>query len=273
MPPYALRQPVPRQTKTAGSFVVILAFFAIILIFFVVQIVQTFETIHEVEVFKAKGTKIDGLATNLHTVDYNRRGGRDTSFYVDYSYQPTAPKIAGSRSVTYRRTAQIADRDYRKLHVNQTISVIYDPNLPSESRLAFEQSWITLDDPENMPGKSSYLVFGFPAACIVVMLFWFVIRHLKERKLLTWGEVAAATIIDKQESHGRWGPSVDVIYRFIDADGETIVGKSKGISNIKPEENIPGTFAQILDNPTAVYDRENSKNNFLYRTSTVSIVE
>jgi hypothetical protein len=114
---------------------------------------------------------------------------------------------------------------------------------------------------------------AFPVLGMAIVLAATLPSYLKEKKLLQFGKVAAATIVgEKDEWISKYGPSFTVTYSFTDEYGHAVTGVQKGL----PAKNdkraiVVADRARIFDNPTALYDPLDSGRSVLYPPGSVTL--
>ena len=262
VPPLPLRQPPPRRPRPSGIFMIQVVLFSLVMLLPLREITRTLLDIRSLNAIKESGAPTTGTISDLYYNTHHGRGGSYNLYYVDYIYhQPQSDFVHSTKN--YLRTAQISVEEYQNMRIHETVPVIYDPKHPDDSRLAFERAPGTFGDPPDAPGRSIYIAFGIVAAVLAIIPIMLIRDYLRIKWLLTWGLAAQATIVDTEEKVGRSGRYLNVTFQFVDADGQTILGIAKGISAGSGQ----ASFAEIQQNPTVVYDRGDSDNNFLYRKS------
>lgn len=118
---------------------------------------------------------------------------------------------------------------------------------------------ITLGDAHDLEVVRSVLAMTFAMTiiptCIVVAMFLRI--YYREKHLIRWGSVAAATILDETN-----GPrsSLRIHYCFNDANDRTV----KGVRKTDNRPQFQRSRARLLDNPTVLYDPQNTTRNMLY---------
>jgi hypothetical protein len=100
---------------------------------------------------------------------------------------------------------------------------------------------------------------------------WLVWRTLRVRKLLSWGHSAEATIIAAEQRHRLGRPVFDLSYRFVDDRGLTQAGVASGVSQSQAAVLGLNAAPGAPFCATVVYDRRDSRRNFLYRAAFVTL--
>ena len=88
-------------------------------------------------------------------------------------------------------------------------------------------------------------------------------QYRRQKRLLEWGEVAAATIVsDSEYNAGRAGRKSAVTYTFADDTGRVVQGKRMGL----PVKNSRrgAMYVEMFGDPTVIYDPDDSAKNMLY---------
>lgn len=116
------------------------------------------------------------------------------------------------------------------------------------------------------PAKLQFLcsIFAFVAGAPVCILIYNFLCYRRERAIIRWGTIAAATTTrGKEYFAGRGTHYIDITYEFKDEVGNTVSGKKAFPS--RPEELLdsPRTL-EDLDTPVVLYDPNNSKTHLLY---------
>jgi len=227
LPPPELIQALPRATRVnrivgslflgaASGFLVIG-----ILILFMESLIS-----HNFARLQAYGLETNGMVITIKDVSDHSR--KDKSYAVSYIFtvenQPEQHHYNGSMYINAEQYA------YTK--IGQTIPVTYDPQHPENSAITstLNTSWIY---PYHKLMLSAELIIPIFGGISTLILAWFYIIYCRQKRLLQWGSIAAAVILDEKEIGNGRSPRTQVTYNFLDKDGQTITGKRDDLPSRK----------------------------------------
>ncbi|MCB8873666.1 hypothetical protein [Acidisoma silvae] len=119
-----------------------------------------------------------------------------------------------------------------------------------------------------MTGGLLGIAFSFPYLAVIGL------RYRKEVRLMKWGTLAPAKIIEENEISSRYGKSLRLVYQFRDRDGGLEENTCSGLpvmSTFSPGYIDP-LMLTIRANPLVLYDPGDSSRNLLYPPKFVAAV-
>ena len=117
---------------------------------------------------------------------------------------------------------------------------------------------------------------------VVVLFVLFAVRivgnlvrtYRREKKLLAVGGFSPAQIVGEREVRGRNKTYSNATYSFADASGTMVTGIRKYVPiEGDGDPRWAAVRRRILENPTALYDPENSARNILWPPSYVELMD
>ena len=263
--PVELQQATPRVTRVMWPYVVRLSFLTLIFLFMLlISLICSYLDYAKYSI-RQRGVHSSGVARKLYTKVSHGRHGDTTTYYMDYSYTPVS-YLRADQGAVYLRTAEIPSADYSQIRVGDSLDVAYDQGHPDK---AVAQHEIVLNEA---------LVYILLATAFFGTVWLRRIRnHYQEKRLMRWGKVVHAKITNTQFIQGRYGTYATVKYEFTDGDGKIVEGKRTGIPSIgasqwlgdQKESSLKEKFAAIIDNPTVIYDPQDSSRNIIYPAASV----
>ena len=119
---------------------------------------------------------------------------------------------------------------------------------------------------------SEYLSFMLFPLLSFSFIYIFYRKYKYEKYILQYGEIAFASIAREYEYDSRTGMLSEVTYSFMDRSGNVVAGSRKGVpAPYSQRDELNEIRAQILSNPTALYDPKDSSKNILYPPRFVSL--
>jgi hypothetical protein len=255
--PVVLNQPLPRRTQ--ATYLVRLPATILAAVFVGLVLVATlpiYSRFHRLETLKHEGISTDGEITDL-TQEHGRNDS--ISYRVDYRFF-AAPSSGGSQ--TAHQAKEYVDVDtYRWLFIGRTVAVVYAPLDAEQSALNIGNVIRTTN---NYVGalKVYAIMFAICAGLYVVMIPFTLGPYLREKKLLRWGKIAPAEIVEDYEERSGRMPLSRVTYRFRDGTGNTVQGIRDGLA--QKQYRTAAVSIDMLENPTVLYDPKDSRKNLLY---------
>lgn len=258
--PAELVQPLPRYVQADGTckVMIILAtsFFWTVA---GLVLLMLFLGSHSVARLKATGVNTVAVITNTKVSVPPRGGGH--VYIASYIFVPqTKTNLSGS----YIGQASLSASAFSALAAGDTVVVTYDPHSPSYSKLKSE-----LD----VRWAHPYAIFFLAVEAVVPALGFLTAatllyarrQYLWQRKLVQWGSVASAVITSEREVNSGRVRKARVTYEFCDQDGKLVTGQRSGLPTKKERDAgyIPA-YAAVMDNPTVLYDPDDSSRNLLY---------
>jgi hypothetical protein len=172
--------------------------------------------VYKMSVLKTRGVPAEGHITYLHSELVHSKSGDHEVFHADYTFSPDP--TPGSQTVPYADTSIVNASEYGHLRVGQTVPVIYDPSKQDRSAINVGDRVHTQDPMAAMRLLAKFMLPLFGGMSGLGLVFMLV-GYYREKKLLMWGNVAAATITEEKEySAGKSGMAMAATYQFKDGN-------------------------------------------------------
>jgi hypothetical protein len=175
----------------------------------------------------------NGKAMLAEVTDKTTFTGEETSYHVTYQFD-----LIDNQS--YTRETSLGYDDYKKIHVNDSVNIIYDPANPAVSRLvALEAS------KQNADGTAS-VIGGFS----VISLFGAISSYFEAKNRRRDGKIVLGRLLEiKGEKDAESGSTIITYsYDFRSPIGSTLRGKGYAFRNDIEQIGLPpvGTMLAIL---------------------------
>lgn len=155
--------------------------------------------------------------------------------------------------------------------ISRNIDILFDPQDPRLSA-ANPDDRIHQSDPYRLFRMVSVFGFGMASLMVLALGAFFGRTYSREKRLLRSGIPVAAEIVSRAEYKVKGRELTRVTYRFVDPAGNWIEGKRGGIPT-SSDRNLKSAELgrKILDNPTVLYDPDDSRRNLLYPPTAVTL--
>jgi len=210
MPP-ELDVPLPRSARTrvsvkVAAYIISFTFLALCaLIFYMVVSISSVR-----ERLRDYGLPSDGIVVKMPDTHRPRENN------IVYKF---VAKIDGDRTKYIQNEARISPDDWGRLYVGNHIPIVYDPSDPHTSIIDFNNElWV--ESPRKEGEFVAYIAISLILSVWGVCALVANIACAKDKRLLQWGDVVAATIVESKQYRVRGGKSVIVYYVFIDRSGK-----------------------------------------------------
>jgi len=257
-----LNQPTPREVRSHWIFKFTLVFLNITFLgLALLVLLLTYDGAHKMEILKNRGVITEGVLVGT-SVEHGKPPR--IYYYADYRFKPQGHTESAAYINEVREP--ISSDIYQRLRRNgQTVPVIYDPLNFARASLNFEDR-VRTSDPFAYMRSVLEVVLPMIFLLHATIMAFLLLPYKKEKNLIKWGVAVSAMIIDEKEYYvGRVGRQMAVTYQFMDAGGKTITGVRKNLPRKNDRrEDFNKFLAKAIDNPTVLYDPQNSENNMLY---------
>jgi hypothetical protein len=265
--PRELNQPLPRRARPTGMFKFLIGSFTVMFPGMgLVILCLMLAGVHRAAVLKANGVPIEAVVTDLHV----ERHKSSLVYLVGYRFQ--ASSLPNGRLYNFSNHRGVSEDRYGTLQVGQVVPILYERGRPENSDLNFDDSLLTSDPYRRLPILVLIACGTFGGIYAVVMAFM-LFTYFRDKKLVQWGRAARAVIVKQDEVYGRY-LSMTATYQFTDDRGRTITGVQKDMpTKRRPWLGDQAYQRDVIDNPIALYDPENSERSRLYRASGMVVCE
>jgi hypothetical protein len=256
--PIGLDPRTPRKVKMSSAYQAAMILVFIVFVFPAGTItVDSLLDLYKRSALQERGVAIDGKVVDLYITHH-----KGNLYHLKYRFWPKERLISPESFV--EDDAFISDNDYNALKVDDIVPIIYDPLNPERSELEVNDL-SPRDRPLQYNIVVTFLAILAPILTFIVSFIVFSIGvYLKERKLLRWGKAAPAMIFDDRQ-HSTGGGLPVVTYEFVDDTGTVVHGAQKYVPR-RWDFRLRFTKyrSSIFNNPTVLFDPNNSTNNILY---------
>ena len=160
------------------------------------------------------------------------------------------------------------------IQLGQPVPVIYDPTNLRLSALNFNDH-IHKMDPYGPMRSIVETVVGVTWTPYLILVAVLVYQWRREKGFMQTGHAVAAKIIGQKEINTGRSRFTALTYEFTDAGGRVMKNARDNLPNeaaIARSEKNQRLMDTITDNPTVLYDPDNSEKNMLYPPSYVKCV-
>jgi hypothetical protein len=252
-----LNQPLPRQTAVGADAIIIGALLvSVFVILMYLAVVRDLIDGRDKEILRSRGVATQG------TIETLRPPGRKGTIYrVDYLFTSPAGSAPPSE---IEGTSAVSHAEYSSLTYRQSVPILYDPQNIERSSLNLNDAIHTSDPYQTLWDRSLWyglvLVLGFGASTGMGIS-----RYRREKRLMTWGSIAQARIVDEQEYAVRHGRQMVVTYEFTDAQGNKITGTQRNLPTRSTTSEIwRDRIRKFTLYPVVLFDPKESDRNILY---------
>jgi hypothetical protein len=260
--PQKLSTAVPRRVEPRG---IVFAYVALgVVLAVIMPIFLTFDAYQQSKMdaaLAARGLTTAGSFDAFLQTRATKNGQRFDKIRYNFSAGSDGSPVVGEAWVT--------DAFYATLRSQPQIDVVYDSAHPEVSRPVYAGMELT----RVMELKTMVLwSVAADAAALIFIVALPIRRALRDLWLLRWGLAAPARIASKSVGTGRSGNYLALNYEFVDESGQKILGRRVIWGNITANgrTNDPRIRA-ALENPTVLYDRNDSRRNLLYPSTVADI--
>ena len=265
VPPKELAHPIPRPCVPTAKYYVWRLYFIFsgvaLIVVYALIFVCVFGKLSAMKSLQESGVPVDG--TVISSVEYAGRatskGSTPAHFVVEYSYEVEENAQSATKKNLYHGSGQWKRSSHSAAQVapGKTAPVVYDPAEPQRSMLVGD---LDLEDYGIIRAFGVFIV----VLSIAGSAFFVMLLHrgfLRGRRLLMWGQVARATLLDIKQA-GRRQNAWMATYVFRDNRGALVK-----FSQHKTADET-GQFDEQL---TVLFDPNNSANAAAYPLKVVEL--
>jgi hypothetical protein len=256
-PPAELDIPLPRPVRMTALFKWTLALLVTPLfpVLFLIPAMTASDYITH-KLLLQRGINIDAELAGHYVTQGTH--GRNV-YHVDFKFTPNENYRFGF----VNSSSILPEEIYNFIIRYPKIPIVYDPERPERIETNINGSFYH-DHTVEIVVVGALLELFF-IAVVFIPAMWVRYKCHSEKELLSNGETAPATIVGERESHWTRRPSSNVMYQFVDAKGVRVTGTRKYVptaSDSRP--GFPERRAQFLNNPTVLFDPNDSRKNMLF---------
>ena len=246
-----LDQTLPRSVRMSPGGKTVLGFFTLFyMVMLAIAGAATGPSIYKTSVLKTRGLAAEATVTDLRTV----QGRHGPTYSVDYSYE------LPHENARYSATDSTDLSHFSQLHAGDAVPIAYDRVSPGTSALNFgNQVFATSDLAIFFPLILSIAIVSLGSMIAPLLILR---SYYRDKRLLQTGLAAAATILEDHEHMGHGAKVANLAYSFTDNLGSTVKGWRGGLP--AKDKRTTAWSRAIFENPTVIYDPQNSRRNMLY---------